>query len=112
MDLEYPPRLAGLLDCIEGELKRLELWEEQPPPPQAFFSPNPFCFDTMSVPQWLQWVFIPQMRDTLSMGVPLPARCQVAPAVELYFEDVGADSGELLVLLEEFDALMLDPVTC
>ena len=110
--MEYPQRLAGLLDHIEGELQRLELWEEQPPPPHAFRSPNPFCFDTMSVPQWLQWVFIPRMRETLSMGVPLAAACQVAPAVELYFEDVGGESGELVALLEEFDALMPDPVTC
>lgn len=110
--MEYPQRLAGLLDRIEGELKRLELWEQQAPPASAFRSPNPFCFDTMSVPQWLQWVFIPQMRETLSMGVPLAAPCQITPVVELYFEDIGAESGELLVLLEEFDALMPDPVTC
>lgn len=110
--MEYPDRLAGLLDHIERELKRLELWELQPPSASAFRSPNPFCFDTMSVPQWLQWVFIPRMRETLSMGVPLAAPCQVAPVVELYFEDIGAESGQLLVLLEEFDALMPDPVTC
>lgn len=110
--MEYPQRLASLLNYIEDELKRLELWETQPPPARAFASPNPFCFDTMSVPQWLQWVFIPQMRETLSKGIPLPAACQVAPAVELYFEDVGAASGSLVVLLEEFDALMPDPVRC
>lgn len=110
--MEYPQRLAGLLEDIESELRRLELWEEQPPPPRAFQSPNPFCFDTMSVPQWLQWVFIPRMRETLSMDVPLPAACQVAPAVELYFEDVGRDCGDLVVLLAQFDELMPDPVTC
>ena len=90
-------------------MQRLELWEEQPPPAEAFRSPNPFCFDTMSVPQWLQWVFIPRMRDTLSLGVPLPAPCQVAPAVELYFADIGGDSGNLVALLEEFDTLMPAP---
>lgn len=110
--MEYPPKLAGLLDSIEAELTRLELWEEQPPPAGAFHSPNPFCFDTMTPPQWLQWVFIPRMRETLSMGVPLAAPCQVAPAVELYFEDVGGDCGCLVVLLEEFDALMPDPLNC
>lgn len=110
--MEYPQRLAVLLDHIESELQRLALWEAQPPPDRAFRSPNPFCFDTMSVPQWLQWVFVPQMRQTLSLGVPLPAACQVAPAVEVYFADVGADGGELVNLLEEFDALMPEPVTC
>lgn len=110
--MQYPQRLASLLDRIENELRRLELWDDQPPPPAAFRSPNPFCFDTMSVPQWLQWVFIPQMRETLSMNVPLPAPSRIAPAVEVYFEDVGADGGELVGLLAEFDALMPDPVTC
>lgn len=108
----YPSRLAGLLDCIEEELKRLELWEAAPPSLRAFRSPNPFCFDTMSVPQWLQWVFIPQMRETLALDVPLAAPCQVAPAVELYFEDVGGDCGRLVTLLHEFDELMPDPVNC
>lgn len=109
--MEYPAKLAVLLDEVESELKRLDLWEQQPPPARAFASPNPFCFDTMSVPQWLQWVFIPRMRETLSMGLPLPADCQVAPAVELYFADVGGDSGELVALLAQFDELMPEPVT-
>ncbi len=110
--MEYPQRLAVLLKDIETELKHLELWEKEPPPASAFRSPNPFCFDTMAVPQWLQWVFIPQMRDTLAMSIPLAAPCQVAPAVELYFDDIGDDRGELVLLLDEFDALMPDPVTC
>lgn len=110
--MEYPQRLAVLLDDIEVEIKRLDLWEEEPPPASAFRSSNPFCFDTMAVTQWLQWVFIPRMRETLAMSVPLAAPCQVAPVVELYFDDIGADRGELVLLLEEFDALMPEPVTC
>lgn len=109
--MEYPHRLAILLDHIETELMRLDLWEEQPPPPHAFLSPNPFCFDTMAVPQWLQWVFMPRMRETLAMDLPLPAACQIAPVVELYFDDLGAEHGQLVSLLEEFDGLMPDPVT-
>jgi uncharacterized protein YqcC (DUF446 family) len=108
--LEYPKRLVVLLDEIETEMKRLELWEVQSPPPHAFRSPNPFCFDTMAVPQWLQWVFIPRMRETLAMSIPLPAACEVAPALELYLDDVGVERGRLVALLEEFDALMPDPV--
>lgn len=110
--MEYPERLAGLLDQIEGELKRLDLWESKPPPSEAFQSPNPFCFDSMSVPQWLQWVFIPRMRETLAMGVPLAAPSQIAPAVELYFADIGGDGGNLVELIQEFDTLMPDPATC
>lgn len=110
--MEYPRKLATLLDEIETEMKRLELWEAEQPPPSAFRSPNPFCFDTMAVTQWLQWVFIPRMRETLAMDVPLAAACRVAPAVELYLDDIGASRGNLVVLLEQFDALMPDPATC
>ena len=92
-------------------MKRLGLWEAEPPPDAAFKSPNPFCFDTMTVPQWLQWVFVPGMRDTLAMNVPLAAACQVAPALEVYLADTGTEGGELAGLLEEFDGLMPDPVT-
>ncbi|MDZ7841231.1 MAG: YqcC family protein [Gammaproteobacteria bacterium] len=110
--MEYPERLAGLLDQIEGELKRLDLWEGRPPPAEAFRSPNPFCFDTMSIPQWLQWVFVPRMRETLAMSVPLAAPSRITPAVELYFADISGDEGNLVVLLQEFDALMPDPDNC
>lgn len=110
--MEYPDRLATLLSDIEREMQRLDLWEDEPPPPEAFRSDAPFCFDTMAATQWLQWVFIPRMRETLAMNVPLPAACQVAPVVELYFDDVGGDRGELVVLLEAFDELMPEPVTC
>lgn len=92
-------------------MKRLDLWEPEPPPDRAFESPNPFCFDTMTVPQWLQWVFIPRMRQTLAMNVPLAAACHVAPALEVYLADMGAEGGELVKLLEEFDSLMPEPVT-
>lgn len=110
--MEYPARLAELLGEIEAEMKRLDLWEADPPPSHAFRSPNPFCFDTMAVTQWLQWVFIPRMRETLAMDLPLAAACRVAPAVEVYFDDVGGERGELVALLEEFDALMPEPATC
>lgn len=110
--MEYPARLATLLNDIEAEMKRLDLWEAQPPPSRAFGSDAPFCFDTMAVTQWLQWVFIPRMRETLAMNLPLPAASQVAPVVELYFDDVGGERGELVVLLEAFDELMPEPVTC
>lgn len=109
--MEYSTRLPVLLDRIEEELRRLDLWESAPPPDRAFESPNPFCFDSMSVPQWLQWVFIPRMREVLAMGVPLAAACGVAPALEVYLMDTGTEGGELVALLEEFDALMPEPVT-
>ena len=110
--MEYPDRLADLLDAVETEMKRLGLWETEPPPPSAFRSPNPFCWDTMAVPQWVQWVFIPGMRETLALGVPLAAACEVTPALEIHFEELGGERGRLLSLLEEFDRLMPDPETC
>jgi len=110
--VEYPDRLATLLDEIEAEMRRLGLWEGASPPRRAFHSPNPFCYDTMAVTQWMQWVFIPRMRETLAMGVPLAAPCEVTPALEVHFDELGGERGRLIGLVAEFDRLMPDPVTC
>lgn len=109
--MEYSPQLPVLLDRIEAELKRLDLWEDEPPAAEAFQSPNPFCFEAMTMPQWLQWMFMPRMRQTLALNAPLAAACEVAPALEIYLDDTGTTGGALLDLLTEFDALMPLPVT-
>jgi len=43
-------RVADSLLQIEIELRRLEVWESEPPPEEAFRSEKPFCLDTMSSP--------------------------------------------------------------
>jgi uncharacterized protein YqcC (DUF446 family) len=97
-------RLAQQLDALTAELQRLELWTTEAPRPEALASTAPFCYDTLAFEQWLQWVFIPQLRQMIALQAPLPGECAIAPMAELAFEKADWDSSILIVLLEAIDA--------
>lgn len=96
-------QLKSLLDDMQAELERLDLWETLPPEPEAFQSATPFFADTMKFTQWLQWVFIARFRALLADDHPLPAECDVAPLAEETLRDLQADTDPLVDLLAEFD---------
>ena len=71
--------VAEVLIDIESELRKLELWDRVPPSPEALASEQPFCVDTLTLPQWLQFIFLPTLYQLLEADQPLPARCGIAP---------------------------------
>ncbi|WP_288132771.1 YqcC family protein [Microbulbifer sp.] len=83
------PEIATLLLELEGELRRLGEWQAEPPSAEALASTQPFCVDTLSLPQWLQFVFLPRMRQLVESELPLPAKCGIAPMAEEFFR--GSD---------------------
>ncbi|HXH04723.1 MAG TPA: YqcC family protein [Candidatus Competibacteraceae bacterium] len=96
-------QLTALLDQIQAEMQRLDLWGEVPPPPEAFTSELPFCVDTLEFHDWLRWVFVPRMRALLDAGAPLPARCALAPMAEEMFKDRPQHVVRLVAYLRAFD---------
>ncbi|MDZ7925176.1 MAG: YqcC family protein [Marinagarivorans sp.] len=50
--------IAHLLHSLVLELKRLGEWQATPPSPAQLASQWPFCVDTLTFYQWLQWVFV------------------------------------------------------
>lgn len=96
--------LAALIQ-IETALMAAKLATDQPSP-QALASVEPFCFDTLEFHAWLQWVFLPRMRDTLMQNKPLSAPCRIAPLAEYRFAELSTnDTTELLALITAFDTL-------
>ncbi len=96
-----------LMQALEDEMRRLDLWESYPPPAEALDSVVPFCYDTLEFTQWLQWVFVPRTRAIMDRGMPLPAKSDISPLAEMTFaemEDVDTDA--LLALIGEFDRLI------
>ncbi|MEW5248264.1 YqcC family protein [Microbulbifer sp. 2201CG32-9] len=81
--------LADQLLRLEAELRRLKLWSLETPTAEALASTEPFCLDTLTLPQWLQFVFLPRMRQLVESGQPLPRRCGIAPVAEEFFENSG-----------------------
>ena len=98
--------LADLLLAIEAELRALGLWEATPPPAEAMQSLVPFCHDTLSFPQWLQWVFLPRMKRVLESGEGMPASSDIQPLAEYALQDHPADVQALLSAIARFDAFI------
>lgn len=96
-------QVADLILQLEREMRALGLWESSPPPPAALRSVQPFSVDTLSFPQWLQWVFVPRVAAMLERGEPLPRECGIAPLAEAVFEDLDVDTRRLLELITSID---------
>jgi uncharacterized protein YqcC (DUF446 family) len=98
--------IAELLIDIEAELRQLGLWDRVPPSPEALASDQPFSIDTLTLPQWLQFIFLPTIYRLLDEEQPLPGRCGIAPMAEEYFRGLGMASGALERALLEMDELL------
>lgn len=95
------------LDQLEQILKSLELWQDTPPSEKALQSQQPFCVDTLSFDQWLQWVFIERMKLLIANRQPLPQKSAVLPMAEVvYANKSGMD--DLLKVLKSVDDLFGD----
>jgi uncharacterized protein YqcC (DUF446 family) len=98
--------IAELLIDIEAELRQLGLWDRLPPSPEALASDQPFSIDTLTLPQWLQFIFLPTIYRLLDEEQPLPGRCGIAPMAEEYFRGLGMASGALERALLQVDELL------
>jgi len=90
---------------LEGELKMLRLWSVQAPGAIQMASVQPFCIDTMSFEQWLQWIFIPRMKSMAEQGLTTLGPCQISPMGEQSFLHLGRRNADLLRILARIDRL-------
>lgn len=98
--------VAVVLIDVEAELRQRALWRSQPPEPDALASDQPFCFDTLSLPEWLQFVFLPRMYRLMDEGQRLPDACGIAPMAEEYFRGTSMVHGKLIPALRRLDRLL------
>lgn len=97
--------LLAVVDGLEAELRRAQLWDPEPPSAEMLTSSQPFCIDTLALSQWLQWLLIPKMRSVLAGERPMPTRSAIYPLAEDCFGRL-ADTCTLLALIERFDQLI------
>lgn len=98
--------LAEHLLLIERELRVLGWWQEQAPSTEALASQEPFCVDTLTFEQWLQWIFLPRMKQLLEAGAALPSVSGIQPMAEMVYREQSGVARRLLELLGEFDRLL------
>ena len=96
--------VAQHLDAIEAEMRRIGYWQAEPPPPEAFEFRQAFAMDTRAFVQWLQWVFVPRVREIVAEHGEFPHASQVGGQAVREF-DGDHDAAALVTKLNEFDAL-------
>jgi len=99
-------KVASVLIDIEGELRRLYLWQSEAPSPDAMASTEPFCIDTMTFPQWVQHIFVPRMSRLLEASEALPKRCGIEPMAAEYFKNQAADGKGLIRAFRSIDEIL------
>lgn len=98
--------VASVLIDIESELRQLSLWESVSPGAAALASTQPFAIDTLTLPQWLQFVFLPTMYSLIEGSLELPGQCGIAPMAEEYFRGSDLPVSGLVETLEAVDRLL------
>lgn len=105
MDRVYG-RIADLSLLLEAEMRRLDLWSSERPSQQALASTQPFCIDTLTFPEWLQFVFLEKVQEIVRQQAPLPESSAIAPLADEYFREAKGSSGDIINLLMRFDRLI------
>jgi uncharacterized protein YqcC (DUF446 family) len=95
--------IGQLLRELEQAMKQLKVWSSRAPAPDAFLSQQPFAYDTMSLVEWVQFVFIPKMTELIETRQPLPVRCGISPMAEEYFKESSHDISHFMMVLQQLD---------
>jgi uncharacterized protein YqcC (DUF446 family) len=66
----------------------------------------PFCMDTLSFEQWLQWVFLPRMKRILEQRRPLPRKSGILSYAQEYLDKNDPATDTLLCQIRRFDELI------
>ena len=93
---------ASYADRIENELRNLNAWQTEPLPDAAYQSETAFFGDTMTFYQWLQFVLLARVRETVAVrgGFPRSSSVGAYAVRELDGQD---EAGDLIQVLCEFD---------
>ncbi|MEH6493299.1 YqcC family protein [Halopseudomonas sp.] len=97
--------LADALLRLELGLRALGLWSDTRPAAERLNSPAPFCVDTLTFEQWLQWVFIPRLALLINQQGRLPAACNIMPMAQEALAPLGRRGQPLLGTVAEVDRL-------
>ncbi len=103
---DIPNRIADVLLEVAASLRTHGKWVECRPTDSVLSSTTPFCLDTLKFEQWLQWIFLPRMKDTLEQTKPLPAQSAIFEYAEECLHKDDPSTNTLLKQLKTFDDLI------
>lgn len=102
-------QLAEELCRLEEQLRNLGLWSTCAPSSDALASSQPFAVDTLTFVEWLQFIFLPRMKESVDVFAPLPTACAIAPMIEEYFRGQSCDASALYSVMVNIDQLLSLP---
>jgi uncharacterized protein YqcC (DUF446 family) len=103
MPSSLQPEVTRYADRIESEMRRIGLWQNEPLRPEQMEFTQAFAMDTMTYAQWLQFVFLPRVREAAAAN-QFPSSSSVGAQAVREF-DGSPEAGDLITLLAEFDDL-------
>lgn len=101
-------QVAAHADGIEAEMRRIGRWSDRPPAPEAFQFTRAFAGDTMSYDQWLQFIFLPRVRQIVAERGQFPSSSSTAAQAVREF-DGNDECNTLITKLSAFDELFGAP---
>ena len=99
--------VAAKLNEIEAEMHAIGLWQTSPLRPDQLEFSGAFGLDKMAFSQWLQFVFIPRVREAIATNLFPPSSDVGTQAIREF--DTEPRASRLATLLGEFDALFRGP---
>lgn len=99
-------RIADVLLEVEATLRASGQWDENQPSASALDSEQPFCVDTLRFEQWLQWIFLPRMKQIVEQRHPLPENSRIFVYAKEYLRSDDAVTDMLLSQIKRFDELI------
>ena len=102
-------KIKQILALLEDNLKNSELWSEEEISEEKLSSKVPFCADTLSYPEWLQFVFIRRMHAIVDGEDELPSASGLFPMAQVYFGRDIFRYRELASVLLKLDRALRDP---
>ena len=105
MNANVRDEFADVLLKMEAELRVFDYWRDKPPSIDALQSNLPFCCDTLDVTQWLQFLFVPRMKQILDKQAELPNTCAIAPYLEECIVREAMKVGDLLEVVQQMDKI-------
>lgn len=98
--------IADLILLLEKCLREYNLWQLDMPSHDDLMSTEPFSCDTLNLTEWLQWVFIPKMKQVIESNAVLPQGSNITAYAEEALKGVDFPAGDLLNIIRQLDQSM------
>ena len=96
--------VSALLKQLEQQLKNDRQWATKKPGQDMLASVQPFAIDTLTIAQWLQFIFLPKMNALIDQNQPLPTKMKIAPIIEQTYSGNKFALTKIVEQIEQFCA--------